>query len=231
MIDEAITSLVRSHPALKSKLRRALLSVGYDPTDWMRVVMYRRCFAFVRSLGPEQLDVLEISAGPQWSREFTFRSYIGTAFPQFDICSQTVPAQFDLIIADQIFEHLKWPYRAARNVAAMLRPGGHFVICVPFLVRIHKSPTDCTRWTEEGLSYFLQEAGFDPAGIETGSWGNRACVKANLTGWRKRGLLGSLANEPDFPVMVWAFAQKLPNPGDPPQPAPPQDPIIDARNE
>ena len=40
--------------------------------------------------------------------------------------------------------------------------------------------------------------------------GNRACLKANLMRWPKRGFTGSLENEPDFPVMVWAFAQKAP---------------------
>jgi SAM-dependent methyltransferase len=210
MIGEAAVTWARSHPALKERLRKALSAVGYETTDWMRIVMYRRCFAFIAGLGPEQLDTLEISAGPHWAREFRFRSYTGTSYPGFDICSQTLPARFDLIIADQVFEHLKWPYRAARNVLAMLRPGGYFVVTVPFLVRVHRSPTDCSRWTAEGLSYFLQECGFDAGGITTASWGNRACLKANLTTWRKRGLLGSLANEPDFPLVVWVFAQRPP---------------------
>jgi SAM-dependent methyltransferase len=173
----------------------------------MRIVMYRRCFAFLRSLHPERLDVLEISGGPQWTREFTFRSHTVTSFPEFDICAQTLVERFDVIIADQVFEHLKWPYRAGRNVLEMLKPGGHFIITVPFLVRVHNSPVDCSRWTEEGLSCFLQECGFDAASIITDSWGNRACLKANLTAWRKRGL-GSLANEPEYPLVVWAFAQK-----------------------
>ena len=103
MIDEALMSLARSRPALKTRLRGLLNRIGYDTADWMRIVMYRRCFEFVRSLGPERLDVLEISAGPQWAREFTFRSYTATHYPDFDICAQTLPAQFDLIIADQCF--------------------------------------------------------------------------------------------------------------------------------
>jgi SAM-dependent methyltransferase len=209
MIAEAIAGWSRSQPRLKARLRRALHAVGYDTTDWMRIVMYRHCFAFIRELGAERLDVLEISAGPQWVREFTFRSYTATGYPHFDICAQSLPERFDLIIADQVFEHLKWPYRAARNVRAMLRPGGHFLVTVPFLVRVHNSPSDCTRWTEEGLGYFLQECGFAAAGITTGSWGNRDCVKANLSAWRKRGLFGSLLNEPDFPLVVWAFARNL----------------------
>lgn len=210
MIAEAITSWARSHPQQKAQVRRALHAVGYDTTDWMRIVMYRRCFEFVRSLGPERLDVLEISAGPQWVREFKFRSYVGTHYPGFDICAETLPQQFDLIIADQVFEHLKWPYRAGRNVLSMLKPGGYFLITVPFLVRIHRSPSDCSRWTEEGLSCLLQECGFAEDAIKTESWGNKACVRANFTRWRKRGPFGSLANEPDFPVMVWAFAQRQP---------------------
>jgi SAM-dependent methyltransferase len=208
-INEALTSLARSRPTLKSRLRGVLNRLGYDTADWMRIVMYRRCFEFVRGLGPERLDVLEISAGPQWAREFTFRSYTPTRFPDFDICTQTLPARFDLIIADQLFEHLRWPYRAGRNVLAMLRPGGTFLVTVPFLVRVHASPIDCSRWTAEGLNYFLQECGFDASGIVADSWGNRACLKANLTAWRKRPPFGSLANEPDFPVVVWAFAQNL----------------------
>jgi SAM-dependent methyltransferase len=220
MIGEAAVTWARSHPALKERLRKALWAVGYETTDWMRIVMYRRCFAFIADLGPETLDTLEISAGPHWTREFRFRSYTGTSYPDFDICSQTLPARFDLIIADQVFEHLKWPYRAARNVLAMLRPGGYFVVTVPFLVRVHRSPTDCSRWTAEGLSYFLQECGFDAAGIRTDSWGNRACLKANLTTWSKRGLLGSLANEPDFPLVVWAFAQRPAEAPEPPELSP-----------
>ena len=204
----SLISFVRSQPKLKAQLEKVLHSIGYNTTDWMRIVMYRECFAFVRSLNPERLDALEISAGPQWIREFTFGSYTGTDYPDFDICSQCLPRQFELIIADQVFEHLKWPYRAACNVHKMLKPGGYFLITVPFLVRVHGSPIDCNRWTEQGLFYFLSECGFSENAIVTASWGNRACVKANLNSWRKRGLFSSLAREPNFPVMVWAFAQK-----------------------
>ena len=209
VIDEALTSFARGRPGLKTQLQSWLRRLGYDTSDWMRIVMYRRCFEFVRSLGPENLDVLEISAGPQWSREFAFRSYTPTHYPGFDVCEQALPARFDLIIADQLFEHLRWPYRAGRNVLAMLKPNGVFIITVPFLVRVHASPIDCTRWTADGLYYFLQECGFQADGIVVDSWGNRACLKANLLAWRKRGPFGSMANEPDFPMVVWAFARHL----------------------
>ena len=200
--------LFRKQPSMKERVRKILQSIGYETDDWVRVALYRDAFDFIRRLGPEKLDTLEISGGVQWRREFSFKSYRTTEYPGFDICSETPPGRFDLIIADQVFEHLKWPLRAARNVHAALRPGGHFIIATPFLLRVHASPIDCSRWTETGLSYLLQEAGFAENAITTNSWGNRACVQANIRRWKKAGFLGSLKNEPDFPVMVWAFAQK-----------------------
>ncbi|HLH50727.1 MAG TPA: methyltransferase domain-containing protein [Roseiarcus sp.] len=195
-------------PALWERLRRVIRFTGYDTTDWLRTVMYREAFRHIESLKPETLDALEISGGNQWSRVFRFRSYESTAYPAFDVCAEILPRQFDLVIADQVFEHLKWPYRAGRNVYDMLKPGGTFIIATPFLVRVHRVPIDCSRWTEDGLNYLLQECGFSAGNIQTGSWGNRACLKGNLTRWRKRGFFGSLKNEPEYPVMVWAFAKK-----------------------
>lgn len=203
-------SFVRSRPRLKRQLMRWTQFVGYETSDWIRIVMYRSCFDFVKGLGPADLDALEVSAGPQWRRTFHFRSYNETNFPEFDICAGILPSRYDLIIADQVFEHLPHPAQAARNVFEMLKPGGHFIVATPFLVKVHHVPIDCNRWTETGLSFLLQDAGFDQKRIQTHSWGNRACLIANLKRWRKRGPFGSLRNEPDFPVMVWAFAQKTP---------------------
>jgi len=194
--------------SVRIKIKNIAGRIGFDTTDWARVVMYRECFAFIESIGPETLDVLEISGGRQWRRKFKFKSYTSTHFPDFDICADVLDRQFDLIIADQVFEHLPWPMRAGRNVYAMLRPGGYFVITTPFLVRVHESPLDCSRWTEQGLSYLLQECGFAAPEIKTRSWGNRKCLKAYLFKWRRYGFYRSLANEPKFPVVVWAIARK-----------------------
>jgi SAM-dependent methyltransferase len=196
------------HPALWESLRGLVRAAGYDTTDWVRTVMYREAFKVIATLRPETLDALEISGGNQWSRQFGFKSYESTVYPGFDICAETLPRQFDLIIADQVFEHLQWPYRAGRNIWRMLKPGGTFFIATPFLVRVHRSPIDGSRWTADGLRFLLQECGFADEDIRTDSWGNRSCVRGNFNRWRRRGLFGSLKNEPDFPVMVWAFAKK-----------------------
>jgi hypothetical protein len=187
-------------------LKRGMDAVGYDYGHWSRMVMYRECFALLRDLGPSELDALEISAGEKW-RALNFRSFTETQFPAFDICEHRLEQRFDLIIADQVFEHVLWPYRAARNVHEMLRPSGYFMVTVPFLLRLHDG-VDCTRWSGLGLKYLLAECGFPLELTKTGQWGNRQCVKANFRRWASRGWFGSLHNEENFPVVAWALAQK-----------------------
>ena len=180
---------------------------GFEETLWTRKVADQQVRRLIARLDPEHLSALEIS-GSVW-RGFGFKSYRQTTFPEFDICADALPERFDLVIAEHIFEHLLWPSRAARNVLAMIRPGGHFLIVTPFLYRVHLNPVDCTRWTETGLRQFLAECGFPPEHTTTGSWGNRECVEATFR--REFRLFNrhfhSLKNEPEYPVVVWALAR------------------------
>lgn len=203
----ALIRELQKRPQLAAKTKRLLAAVGYDYQHWSRAAMYPQAFALIEELGPQQLDVLEISAGERF-RKIPFRSYTEANYPDYDVCERPLDQKFDLIIADQVFEHLLWPYRAGRNVYEMLRPGGYFFNATPFLVLVHEIPYDCTRWTETGMRYFLAECGFPLETTRTYSWGNRACVKANFTPWARRGWFGSLKNERRYPVTVWALAQK-----------------------
>jgi SAM-dependent methyltransferase len=190
----------------RKRIKTLLNMIGFDTTHWVRIEAYREAQKWIAELGPERLDVLEIAPGDQW-RRMGFRSYKEVWFPEFDVCEDILDRKFDLIIADQVFEHVRFPWRAARNVRQMLRPGGHFLIIVPFMLKVHDYPDDCTRWTASGLRYLLEDAGFPASSIKTGSWGNRDCIKQNLRrGWRMYGWGRSLRNEPEFPIMSWALA-------------------------
>ena len=196
----------------KDVLRPLVLRMGYDTTSWNRVVANVECRRLVQELGPADLDVLEISPGEaQLWKQLEYRSYTEVNYPEFDICRDVLDRQFDVIIADNVLEHLPYPQRAVRNVYAMLRDGGYFLVMTPFLVRVHDVPIDCTRWTETGMRYLLADCGFDLERIVTNSWGNRACVFANLKRdpdrWAMRGFR-SLKNQKRFPVSVWALARK-----------------------
>jgi SAM-dependent methyltransferase len=188
------------------RIHRSLL--GTSEEHWARVVMNHETRKIISSLSPGNLETLEIS-GSGWGEKMPFRSYKSVHYPDFDICESSLEETFDLIIAEQVFEHLLWPYRAGKNVYKMLNPDGHFLVTTPFLIRVHNSPTDCSRWTETGIKFFLAECGFSMERIRAGSWGNRACVRANFSHWASyRRWFHSLKNEPDFPVVVWALAQK-----------------------
>lgn len=192
---------------LKALLEKAAATVGYNKTHLTRVVAYREIDAFLDGLGTHRLDALEISAGWKW-RTRAWGSFTEMNWPEYDICDGPLDRPFDLIIADNVWEHLKYPARAARNVFAMLRPGGHFINITPFLIRHHPIPLDCTRWTETGMKHFLEDAGFDADRVATGSWGNRGAVKANFQRWARAGWERRFRNDPDFPITVWAIARK-----------------------
>ena len=201
---------VRSLPGYSILRRVYKLFSAFGPTneDWARVVMNRETRKIILSLQPNKLKALEIS-GKYWGKQESFKSYKTLAFPDFDICESPTEETFDLIIAEQVFEHLLRPYRAGKNIYNMLNDKGYFLITTPFLLRMHNHPTDCSRWTEIGLQYLLAEFGFKMERIQTGSWGNRACIRGNFNCWVKfHPLLHSLRNERNFPVVVWALAQK-----------------------
>ena len=186
--------------------RRVRAAAGYQETHWVRKAQIDAWRAFLNALPIGQLDALEISPADTavW-RAAGFSSYTAVQFPEFNITQETLPRQFDVIIADQVFEHLRDPARAARNVRAMLKDGGVFMLATPFLVKIHAYPNDYTRWTPDGLRSFLEDAGFD---AEIHAWGNRKAVVANFKRWAAFGWGRDLRNEPDFPVNVWAYAKK-----------------------
>jgi hypothetical protein len=186
---------------------RALASVGYDMTQWLRVTQHRAWRAKIASMNAASLDACEISPQGVATWASGWRSYTPLQYPEFDICRPPAEeSQFDVLIADQVLEHLEDPWAATANMRAMLRRDGTAFITAPFLVRVHGSPNDYSRWTEAGLRKLLEKSGFRD--IETTAWGNRACAKANFRRWAEFGWGRSLKNEPNFPCNVWAFARR-----------------------
>jgi len=181
---------------------------GAEGEQWLRKAADIQIRQLVDGLDPARFDALEIS-GRNWEDRVRFKSYTVLNFPDHDLCAAPPPGTYDFIAAEHVFEHLLYPYRAAKNIFTALRHGGYFLMVTPFLVGLHPCPHDCTRWTEEGARYFLAECGFPLEGIRTGSWGNRHCVTGNFhhpVRYRRR--LHSLKNESNLPVTVWTLAQK-----------------------
>src|SRR4051812_26505315 len=79
---------------------------------------------------------------------------------------------FDAVYSNNVFEHLRRPWVAARNILALLKPGGSCVTIAPFALRYHESPQDYFRYTHTGLVALFEDhmpvrtllAGYDITG-------------------------------------------------------------------
>lgn len=177
--------------------------------------MGRTSRRWLKGLSLEQMDAAEISG--KFGKQFEFRSYTRFRFPAHDICKGPFVApdgavmQFDLILANQVWEHLDRPYAATRNVLEMLKPGGHFWLAVPFFIPFHGAPVDNSRWSARGLANLLIEGGFAPDAIKVGQWGNRHAARRNTEEvwppeYDPEG--DDLTDDPDYPICSWALARK-----------------------
>ncbi len=126
---------------------------------------------------PAALEAAEISgdnhAAKPWKR------FESLDFPAFDLCAPlSQREEFDVVICEQVIEHVDDPWRAAQNLRGLCAPGGHVIVSTPFLIRVHELPAygmkDYWRFTPRGLRTLLERAGLEVD--EVGSWGNRACV-------------------------------------------------------
>ena len=143
-------------------------------------------------LDTASLDAVEVSGDRHGS--FRWRTFTSLNYPDFDLCAPTTHDRYDVVICDQVLEHVVDPVAAARTLRSLCRPGATCIVTVPFLYRIHNSPSDYWRFTPAGLRVLLERAGF--VEVETHAWGNRVAAARHL--WN--GYLGarrwrSLRNE------------------------------------
>ena len=188
---------------------RALLpEAGSGSEQWQRVVLNAAVERHLRSLDPPSKDAAEISGSAQAG--LGWRSFTDLSYPAFDLCAPPATHDtYDVVVCEQVLEHVVDPCAAVRTLRALCRPGGHVVVSTPFLIRVHELPAygmpDFWRFTPRGLRRLLEHAGL--VVDEVGSWGNRRVVAGNLDRWPAYRPWMALRNEDDMPVQVWAFAR------------------------
>lgn len=180
-----------------------------------RIVMAKSSRQMIRSLEPKKLNVAEISG--RWGEMFDFRTYQQFRYPEYDVCAgpftddEGKVRKFDLILANQVWEHLDRPYMATKNIRKMLRKGGYFWLAVPFFIPFHAAPNDCSRWSARGLKNLLIECGFEEDAIHAEQWGNRNAALRNMEPeWPPvyDEARDTLEDDPEMPICAWALAQK-----------------------
>jgi SAM-dependent methyltransferase len=108
---------------------------------------------------------------------------------------------YDLILCTQVLEHVKEPSLTLRELGRLLKPGGKLWLSAPLFYAEHQIPHDYYRYTQYGLVYLLESAGFEVNELRRleGYWGTLAyqCRKSSQelplelypTGWERYPLI------------------------------------------
>ncbi|MEM0982797.1 MAG: class I SAM-dependent methyltransferase [Planctomycetota bacterium] len=80
----------------------------------------------------------------------------GTIIGDITSCPQIDSASFDVVFSNNVFEHVREPWRAADECVRICKPGGLLVHAAPFAWRYHPVPVDMFRYTHEGLRYLFE---------------------------------------------------------------------------
>ena len=107
--------------------------------------------------------VLDVGAG---RRAVYFEHVVNieiAAFDSTDVRSVAEELPFndnsvDAVICIAVLEHVRDPFRAAREIVRVLKPGGDLICCVPFLQPLHGYPHHYYNMTHEGLRHLFDGA-------------------------------------------------------------------------
>lgn len=81
-----------------------------------------------------------------------------THYPEVDV--QDIPYKdesFDYVIADQVFEHVRNPWKGINEIYRVLKPGGWAIISSCLMMHIHMYPEDYWRFTPKGLEVLCEK--------------------------------------------------------------------------
>tara|TARA_B100000787_G_C16156949_1_gene279416 strand:+ start:165 stop:854 length:690 start_codon:yes stop_codon:yes gene_type:complete len=69
--------------------------------------------------------------------------------------------QFDVVLAQEVLEHVEAPSIAVEEIHRVLKVGGYFYLQLPFIIGYHPCPNDYWRFTHQGIRELLTEDKFE----------------------------------------------------------------------
>jgi SAM-dependent methyltransferase len=102
------------------------------------------------------------------------------AFPDEYTSNWRLPfadASYDHAAAFEVLEHHPEPVLALRELARVIRPGGHVYLSWPFIFPLHEEPHDFFRYTHHAMERLGRAVGLEPVGF----WRTGGVVPAMVT--------------------------------------------------
>ena len=81
---------------------------------------------------------------------------------------------YDLVLSTQVLEHVRRPEDYLQEAKRILKPGGKLILTTHGVFYDHACPYDFRRWTADGLSLILDDAGFSEREISKLTTNTRA---------------------------------------------------------
>lgn len=123
-------------------------------------------------------NMIDLGSGHSRGYEGLFKAYVREYLcidwqyaENVDLCADCydIPlpdAYADTILSTQMLEHLVTPERMLKEAHRLLKPGGSLILTAPMVWGLHEEPIDFYRYTEYGLRYLLQHAGYRDISIQ-----------------------------------------------------------------
>lgn len=162
--------------ALKSYYRLSLfrptwLGLFTNPFYLSRIALYKA----MENTNTSADKILDVGCGQKpYEHLFTCQSYVGVEYDtplsrqhskaEYFYDGRNLPFQnesFDLVLCNQVLEHVFNPDTFLKELNRVLVPGGRIILTVPFVWDEHEQPNDFGRYTSFGLSHLMRENGFD----------------------------------------------------------------------
>lgn len=136
-------------------------------------------------------------------------------YPQYDILNHDSWSDCDVMVADQILEHVSEPWKVFEHAAKYVRKAA--IITVPFLIGIHPCPDDFWRMTPSAIRHMAENAG-EWANVYIGTWGSTAVNNWHSLYNDSQSLINNISeqewrcelekNDPAKPFVIWAILSK-----------------------
>jgi SAM-dependent methyltransferase len=134
---------------LVTRVTGPVLQIGSKASILDRQAKWRARFPGTQFVG------LDLEAGPNVDA-------VGDIAGSLSALRRDLPVpQFGFIVCVHVLEHVRQPWLAAKNIAHLLRPGGHVFITVPWVQGFHGYPDDYWRMSFQGVRSLFDDFTFE----------------------------------------------------------------------